>query len=524
MPVKEARDPEQLEAELEALRDSKERLDLALQGAGLGLWDADIGSGEVVYNERWAEMLGYTLEEVASDTEAWQKLVHPEDLPKTRAARDACLAGETPAYEAEHRLRTKTGEWKWILSRGNVVERDAQGKPLRVTGTHLDITERKRAEEILRITQFSVDRAPDAIYWMERDARLVYVNDAACRSLGYTREELLTMTVHDIDLDFPAENWPAHWTELQEKRCVKFESRHRRKDGSVFPVEITANFLEYDGRQYNCASVHDITERKRAETERREWEARSRQTEKLRSLHVMAGAIAHNYNNLLMAVLGNLELARSDLDRGSVAAKLIQEALQAARRAAELSTQLLVYAGQGRDKLSKVDLAKLAGEVAESLRATGSEAGRLRTELSPGTPAIQGDPSQLRQVVRHLVANAAEAMQGPTGEITLAAGAMECDADYLRGTYLKQDLPPGPYAWIEVADNGPGMGPATLEKIFDPFFTTKFTGRGLGLSTVFGIVRGHHGAIDVSSQPGRGSVFRALFPAVETHSAEAAGN
>ena len=253
----------------EALLVSQERFALAVEGASDGIWDWDIRTGTAYLSPRWKSMLGYAELEIANSFEAWSDRLHPEDRAQTFEALNEHLEGKTPIYEQEFRLLHKDGTYRWILARGKAL-RDKEGKPYRMAGSHTNITDRKKAQEALQLTQFSVDRTADAVFWMDSDAHLLYVNQAACQSLGYSREELLAMRVWDVDPDVSPEFWLAHWRELQQAGSLKLESRHRTKHGSIFPVEVSANYLEFNGKAYNCAIVRDISDRVSAEQEKTE--------------------------------------------------------------------------------------------------------------------------------------------------------------------------------------------------------------------------------------------------------------
>lgn len=246
--------------------------------------------------------------------------------------------------------------------------------------------------------------------------------------------------------------------------------------------------------------------------ERTEIENRRQHAEKTESLGTMAGSIAHNFNNLLMVVLGNLELAKEDLPDPSTAATNIQRAINASQRAAELSNMMLTYVGQLKVKSIPVDLSQVVNAVLENMDECRMPHVDLDLNLADPMPLVAADADQMHQMVSGFVTNAIEALQKESGRVRISTGSMHCDKDYLSTTYLKEDLPEGLYAYIEVADTGCGMDAETLCKVFDPFFSTKFTGRGLSMAAVMGIIRAHHGAVKVSSKTGEGSVFTAFFP------------
>ncbi len=250
----------------------------------------------------------------------------------------------------------------------------------------------------------------------------------------------------------------------------------------------------------------------RGEQERHELELKMFQSQKLESLGVLAGGIAHDLNNMLTPVIGFAELATDALPLDSAAVPMLVEVRKNARRAADLVQQILAYAGKGRFVIQSVDLSSLVREMKVLLRSAVQIDTELVYDLAKDLPLVDADPTQLRQVVMNLVTNASEAIQATSGTVSIRTGSIAADHPALLGSSPKPDLQRGPAVFLEVADSGCGMTAALIEKIFDPFFTTKFTGRGLGLAVVQGIARGHHGTLQVRSEPGKGSTFRLLLP------------
>jgi nitrogen-specific signal transduction histidine kinase/CheY-like chemotaxis protein len=258
-----------------------------------------------------------------------------------------------------------------------------------------------------------------------------------------------------------------------------------------------------------------VTARKRAEEERRRIDEKLRETQKLESLGVLAGGIAHDFNNLLMGVLGNASLALLDLPPESPADYSIRQIEDAARRAAELTRQMLAYAGREQFVIQPVNLNAIVEEMSRLSQVSFGKGVSLQRHLDENLPLIEVDPAQMRQVVMNLVVNASEAIGDAVGTITVATGMRQLTSAYLATTYLAPDLPSGSYVYLKVADAGTGMDAATLARIFEPFFTTRFTGRGLGLSAVLGIVRAHGGTLQVQSEPGHGAVFTIFLPTAD---------
>lgn len=285
----------------ETLKKSEERLRMALEGTADGIWDWNPRTGQAYFSPRYYTMLGYEPGEFPPTYESWQQLLHPDDAKAAEKAVQHALEEHIP-YAIEFRLKAKSGEWRWILSRGKIAELDMGGKAVRVAGSHTDITERKRAEEALRFTQQAVDRARDAIHWVGADGELLYVNEATCQSLGYTREELLSMTIFDIDPLYPKETWADHWEKERHLGHYKLETVHKTKDGRLFPVEIVVDRVNYGGQEYNCAYARDITERKRTD-----------QIIQLR-LRLMEFAATHSLEELLQKTLDEVgELTNSPI-------------------------------------------------------------------------------------------------------------------------------------------------------------------------------------------------------------------
>ncbi|MFO0878267.1 MAG: response regulator [Gemmataceae bacterium] len=265
----------------------------------------------------------------------------------------------------------------------------------------------------------------------------------------------------------------------------------------------------------------DITSKRQVEEQRRRLEAQMLQAQKLESLGVLAGGIAHDFNNLLTGILGYTNLAVYQLPEVSPVRGLLQEAEKAACRAAELVQQLLAYAGMGKFVIQPVNLTTLVQEMAALVRTMASRRATLQLELSDELPAIEADPTQIRQVVMNLITNAAEALVSRDGVVTVRTTTCQLDGPAIQADEAFAEAAPGLYVVLEVSDTGSGMAPETLRRIFDPFFSTKFSGRGLGLAAVQGIVRSHRGRIRVQSERGKGTTFQVYFPVLEKAAAPA---
>ncbi len=273
---------------------------------------------------------------------------------------------------------------------------------------------------------------------------------------------------------------------------------------------VTARQLD-DGSLRLDGVVTDISDHKKAKDEEARLDERIRQTQKLESLGVLAGGVAHDFNNILTAIMGNAALAREDVSPVSPVGKHLSVIESASERAAELCRQMLAYAGKSVLANTVVDLSQVVRETTTLLEVFVPKNATIELNFADSPLPVMADPAQVQQVVLNLITNASEAIDHD-GVVSIRTGKRTCDPSYWASTYLGEPLPTGEYAFVEVTDTGCGMDAATRAKIFDPFFTTKFTGRGLGLAAVLGIVRGHQGAIQLHSTPGEGTSFKILFP------------
>jgi len=359
------------------------------------------------------------------------------------------------------------------------------------------------------------DNSPDAIGVTVHGVH-AFVNPAYVRLFGFERAEQVTGT-RILDLIAPEARAVAAGYIEQRARggaaSASYQTRGRRCDGTCFDMEVTISEYTLDGKVHTLAFLRDVTERVQAAAERRALESQMQRLKRLESLSVLAGGIAHDFNNLLVAMLCHADLVLRELPADSPLRDDLTQIERAARRAAELTRQMLAYSGRGRFIVQPLDLRELVKDMKAPLELSISKKAMLRCDVASPAPSVVADATQIRQMLSNLVANASEAIGDAPGTITISLSTMACDRAYLANTYVDEDLPEGCYLLLEVSDTGCGMDAATLGRVFDPFFSTKFTGRGLGLAAVLGIVRGHRGAIHVYSEPGHGTTFKILLPA-----------
>jgi len=383
--------------------------------------------------------------------------------------------------------------------------------------TFTDITERKQSEIILQQEQqFStslLDSLPGIFYlYTYPELRLIRWNKLHESLLGFDTEEMEGRHVSDWHVPEAKEAVLAAIETVMEKGQSSVEASLLAKDGRLIPFFLTGVKLESQGQNYLMGTGTDITERIRAEDERVSMEKQLLHAQKLESLGVLAGGIAHDFNNILMAIIGNADLALMRVNKESPVVDNLHRIEQAAARAADLAKQMLAYSGKGKFVVENLDLNVLLVEMLHMLEVSISKKAVLRLNQYQPLPLVEADATQMRQIIMNLVINASEAIGDKSGVIAITTGCMDCDRTYLKDVWLDENLTDGLYIYLEIADTGCGMDKETLSKLFDPFFTTKFTGRGLGMAAVLGIVRGHKGAIKVYSETNKGTSFKVLLP------------
>jgi PAS domain S-box-containing protein len=343
----------------------------------------------------------------------------------------------------------------------------------------------------------------DGFIAVDQEWRCTYANGKATELSRIPSEEMLGNNIWDMRSG--AEN-TAIFSELhramRDKVPVHFEEYYAPL-GAWFQID------GYPTRSGLAVFGRDVTERKR-------FSEQLLQTQKLESLGLLAGGVAHDFNNLLTAIMGYASLLRALVGSEEPAKGMLHDLLQASETAAHLTRQLLAYSGRGRFVVQPLNLSKLVKEAASLLQVSIPKNVQLQLQVDPGLPSIEADAGQMQQLIMNLVINGAEAIsEGESGSVLVRTAVQDVDEDYIQTTFGSGKITPGTYVTLQVRDTGSGMDAETQAKIFDPFFTTKFTGRGLGLAAVLGIVRGHKGALKVYSSPGRGTTFKVLFPACE---------
>jgi PAS domain S-box-containing protein len=358
-----------------------------------------------------------------------------------------------------------------------------------------------------------IANAPLVIWSIDKQGRYTFVDGAVLTKVGRTRDQLLGMHYSAFAPDAEVGR--------SMQRALNGEAGQVIGDygGRVFETHMEPLRNEANEIAGAIGVAIDVTERMRDEVEKQRMSERMQHAQKLESLGVLAGGIAHDFNNLLTAIVGNADLALMHPTTDAEVRDHLGQIQTAAYRAADLTRQMLAYAGKGSFKLVPLNLSHAVEEMAQLLGVSVSKKANLRYQFPSDLPLIEADPAQVSQVAMNLITNASDALGEDSGTIAVSTGVVDVDAQTLAGCVFDDGVEPGRFVYVEVSDTGAGMEPSVAARMFDPFFTTKFTGRGLGLAAVRGIMRSHKGTLSVSSRPGEGTVMRALFP-VSTPAAE----
>jgi two-component system cell cycle sensor histidine kinase/response regulator CckA len=468
-------------------------------------------AGKVVYaNPALLRLLGIARLEQAIGQPILD-FIHPDYRAITLERAQAVYQGHAPGDPIEVEFLRADGASVAVEVVASRLEWDGQPASQVVV---IDISQRKQAErtrqEAEQRYRHLIDALPQGVV-VHVDGKIVFANLAAARLAGARSADALLGTsaidwVHPDSASAASTRIERTYHKLGDQPPLA--ERLVRPDGSTVDAVISNTMIDWHGRPASQVLVHDITDQL-------VLERRLQQVQRLESLGLLAGGVAHDFNNLLTGILGHVELARNATPgEGPTVAHLDSIAL-GARRAADLARQMLCYSGHAAARRGPVDLRTVLEECLRLLRTSFTGNIRLERHLAEELPRVEADGTQLRQVAMNLLTNALDALGTTGGVVRVATGVADLGPEELGRTVAGHELPAGRYAYLEVADTGAGIAERVQARIFDPFFTTKLAGRGLGLAMVLGLVRGHGGAIELTSRVGEGSTFRAYFPAAE---------
>ena len=504
----------------ESLRESEARYREIFEDATVGIYQSLPEGRYKMVNRAFAEIGGYeTPEQMIKEVKdiAAQHYVNQHD--RELLIRTLAEKGHAFNHVIEFMKRDGTRVWGNINA---VAVKDTDGKILYYHGTFIDITDRKKTEDALRLSEeryrmiadftgqliYDRDIAGDEIQWSGH-------SESLC---GYTHEELNKMGIDGWRSRICPDDIERVESVIdlagREQSVFTVEYRFMKADRSYMQVEESGGFTyNEEGNAVRLLGVvKDITDRVLASEEKMKLERQFLYAQKMESLGIMAGGIAHDFNNLLMGIMGSMELAMIETGQGSTIYKNLKRGMAAAKRAADITGQMLAYSGRGHFVMSQISPSSLLEGMSGILRSAVNRSIDIRIELQDNLPEIQADTGQFQQMMMNLITNSSEAIGNQKGEIVISAGAGYFSSAYFGKKGADPELEPGEYLYIDVADTGCGINEDVRKKLFDPFFSTKQTGRGMGLPAVQGIMKGHGGTIIIESEAGNGSKVRALFP------------
>lgn len=629
-----ARDITEMKYGAKALQESESRLNLALKAANQGLYDLNLKTGEAIVNAEYASMLGYEPATFVETNQNWIKRLHPDDLERVSQYFSSYIKGEINEYKVEFRQKTKQGNWKWILSLGEIVEREEDGNPIRMLGTHTDITDLKKMEQslkesgsllksIFRTSPVGIGLVIDRVFkWTNEklsqltgyseqeltgeNSRLVYPNDETYAFVGKEKYEQInkygtgtvetqwqkkdgtiidvllsstpldlqdlsagvTFTALDItkvkryqaDLKTAKDEWERSFNAIQDlvtiqdkdmrilrvndATCQFFNKKQEEIIGGhcyelfrgvsepcvACPLEATlqdadahSTIIEHKnlGKTFQVSSSPILNKKGRIEqlihvakdvTRQQKMEEELLQAHKMEAIGTLAGGVAHDFNNILSAVIGYAELAKINMEDPPKAISDIDEILKAGYRAQNLVKQILTFSRKGEQKLESFKPYVIVKEALKLLRASIPSTIEIQEEIDANSGAVTADPTNIQQVLMNLCTNALHAMENEQGVLKVTLSQKELSEKDVDG---ELGVSAGPFVELKVSDTGCGMDKEVISRIFEPYFTTKDTGSGMGLSVVHGIIRSYGGMIKVESEVDKGTTFSVNIPAAD---------
>ncbi|MBI4624943.1 MAG: PAS domain S-box protein [Verrucomicrobia bacterium] len=496
----------------EALQRSYERFDLVACATKDVIWDWDLQTNLLWWNDNYQTMFGYSKEETVPGIESWVAFIHPDDSERVLAGIHAAIDGGRRHWSDEYRFRRRDGQYAQIFDRGFVVW-DAKGKGIRMIGAMTDITARKQAEVALQQSEeryrllFDDNPLPMFLHDVE-SPRLLAVNESAVQLYGYTREEFRGMA--DEQICHP-EDVPVLRGRIAQDRTGSGSSgelRHRRKDGAILHVETFSRPVTFGGCRARLVLVHDLTEKKLLE-------GKFLHAQRLESIGMLASGIAHDLNNVLAPIVFAAPMLRKSLATPRDL-KILDTLERSAERGTGLVKQILGFAHSATGEFGPIQVKHIARDIVSVIEETFPKSIQLENRIQANLWPVQGNATQIHQVLMNLCVNARDAMPAG-GTLRLVAANHRLDA---AAAGAISGARPGDWLVLEVGDTGTGIAPDTLAHLWEPFFTTKPKGKGtgLGLSTIRGIVASHQGFVELDTTVGRGTTFRVFLPALESGS------
>ncbi len=493
----------------------RQRLAIALESLQYGLWEWYDFNTDLLLSPEYYMMLGYMPGEFKPDFDTIRRMVHPDDRPAWMKSVNEVIENSDSPFEMEFRMKKKDGSWIWVLNKGKAIERDATGKAKKIIGLNSDITKRKEYEKSIAASEkkmrITLESIGDAVFAIDVDGTISKVNPEAVRITGVPESELIGNNINDMVKLKNEEESKIYIENLNPEampggaREIAVVSRSgEERDVSLKRTPIIDN----EGNLWGFVFVlRDITEQNMIEN-------RLRQAQKMELIGQLAGGVAHDFNNLLTGIIGANEVLSALHADSARSMKLINIINSAAYRAADLTKKMLTFSRKGKILSTPVDVHVVIMETIELLERSIDKRIAITSDLAADDSFVVGDPTLLQGMFLNIALNSRDAMP-EGGSIKFRSRNMVINEEFK--PLVQFNIIPGRYLELSIIDNGIGMTKEVMERIFEPFFTTKIVGKGtgLGLSAVYGVVKDHHGAINIDSEPGMGTAFQIYLPLSE---------
>ncbi len=493
--------------EYEELKKTKELFGFVLDATQEGIWDYNVKTNETFYSDKWYTMLGYKPKELPQKENSFLKLLHPEDLEKFKKSMKH-YENSKKEFSIDCRVKSKSGKWLWICSKGKTVKRDKNGNPERIVGTHTLIQEKKEYEEFLKMLAKALENTSDMIVVTDKKGYIIYINPAFSKILGFFQEEILASKIfHYIDGKLMLNVVRS----LKRIGTWKGQVSMKKKSGEICETMTTVSVIKNKKNE-----IENYVVILRDETKERNLEKQLLVSQKMEAIGTLAGGIAHDFNNILYIISGYSEILQLKLKKDSKEYNLIGEILKASERGSKLVNHILTFSKQKSKNSETVFIKEIIEEVVKLLKGSFKEKIDIKMFIEETIPQINGDSTQIYQVIMNLLLNAVQSMSKKTKKIEITLKETKITKESI--DFYNDSIDIGDYVEVKIKDYGEGIEPENINKIFDPYFTTKniadskIGGKGLGLSIVLGVVKNHKGYIAVESLKNKGTVFQVLLP------------
>jgi len=485
---------------------------MALSVASDGFYDWNLVSGELYFDSNYYRLAGYSPGDFPMEYDQWFRRIHQEDQQRLSRKIQLFIDGKESTYDEEFRFQCKDGSWMWIRSKAVIVEKDKNGRAVKVLGTHTDIDKFKKIQHELNRLHLAIDQAAEVVMITDFNGLIQYVNPSFSRVTGYTKEESLGKKASILNSgEHDSIFYRELWSTISAGDVWTGRFKNRKKDGNLYIEEaVISPVREENGEITGFVAI------KKDITRELTFQEQLNQSQKMKAVGQLAGGVAHDFNNMLTGIMTASLMLKKSISGDDTLMKYISIIDQAVERSADLTRSLLNFSRKQPQALNIVNFHDCINNTMQLLKSTTDKRISILTNLYSGSCIIIGDASQIENSILNLGINASQSIE-KDGVIKITTDIVTLDQKYCTDNVF--DIEPGQYIHISISDNGCGMDELTMKKVFEPFFTTKskIKGTGLGLSSVYAMIKQHKGSIAVNSIVNKGTEFNLYFPMIEEH-------